>query len=84
MSPCSVSPDAAFRFTRYYEDHVGSVGQPLPGVEVRLIDVPEKDIHVGLQGEGEIIVRGDNVFRGYWNAEEQTDAGHDRRLAADR
>ncbi len=63
-----------FRFTRYYEDHVGSVGQPLPGVDVRLIDVPEKGIHVGLQGEGEVIVRGDNVFRGYWNAEEQTEA----------
>jgi long-chain acyl-CoA synthetase len=63
-----------FRLTRYYEEHVGSVGQPVPGVEVRLIDVPEKDIRVGIQGEGEVIVRGENVFQGYWRAEEQTRA----------
>jgi long-chain acyl-CoA synthetase len=63
-----------FRFSRYYEDHVGSVGQPVPGVEVRLIDVPEKDVRVGIQGEGEVIVRGENVFRGYWKADEQTRA----------
>ncbi len=61
-----------FRLTRYYESHAGSVGLPVPGVEVQLIDVPEKDIRVALQGEGEVIVRGENVFRGYWQAEEQT------------
>jgi len=61
-----------FRLTRYYEEHNGSVGKPVPGVEVRLIDVPEKDIRVSLQGEGEVIVHGENVFQGYWRAEEQT------------
>lgn len=63
-----------FRLTRYYEEHVGSVGPAVPGVEVRLVDVPEKDIHVGLQNEGEVIVRGENVFQGYWRAEEQSRA----------
>ncbi|HXH23351.1 MAG TPA: AMP-binding protein [Dehalococcoidia bacterium] len=63
-----------FRFTKYYEEHVGSVGPPIPGVEVKLIDVPDKDIRVSLQGEGEVIVRGENVFQGYWHAEEQTRA----------
>ena len=63
-----------FRLTRYYEEHAGSVGPPVPGVEVRLIDVPEKDIRVGINGEGEVIVRGENVFQGYWRAEEQTRA----------
>jgi long-chain acyl-CoA synthetase len=66
-----------FRFTRYYEQHVGSVGPPLPDVEVRLIDVPEKEIRVGVSGEGEVIVRGANVFQGYWQAEEAT---HDAKL----
>lgn len=61
-----------FKTTRYYEEHVGSVGPAIPDVEVRLIDVPEKDIRVSVSGEGEVIVRGANVFQGYWQAEEAT------------
>ncbi len=61
-----------FRFTRYYEDHLGSVGPAVPGVDVRLIDVPEKDIRVALNGEGEVIARGENIFQGYWQADDLT------------
>jgi long-chain acyl-CoA synthetase len=61
-----------FLTTRHYEDHAGSVGRPVPGVDVQLIDVPEKDIRVAVNGEGEVIVRGQNVFQGYWQAEEAT------------
>lgn len=70
----AVQPFSArkFKYTRYYENHAGSVGPALPGVEVRLIDVPEKGIRVATDGEGEVIVRGANVFRGYWQAEEAT------------
>ncbi|HEX5369723.1 MAG TPA: AMP-binding protein [Dehalococcoidia bacterium] len=63
-----------FRYSRYYERHAGSVGAPIPGVEVRLIDVPEKQISVAEGGEGEVIVRGPNVFMGYWQAEAETQA----------
>jgi long-chain acyl-CoA synthetase len=70
----AVQPFSArrFKYTKYYEDHIGSVGPALPGVEVRLIDVPEKGIRVATGGEGEVIVRGPNVFRGYWQAEDAT------------
>jgi long-chain acyl-CoA synthetase len=67
---------ARFRFTCYYEDRIGSVGPAIPGVEVRLIDVPEKGIRVGTSGEGEVIIRGSNVFRGYWDAPEATQEAH--------
>ena len=61
-----------FRYTRYYESHVGSVGPALPGVQVRLVDVPEKGISVAESGEGEVYIRGDNVFMGYWDAPVET------------
>jgi long-chain acyl-CoA synthetase len=63
-----------FRFSNYYERQIGTVGRPLPGVEVDLIDVPEKGIHVKLHGEGELIARGPNVMQGYWKAEAETKA----------
>lgn len=50
----------------------GSIGVPLPGVEVRLVDADGTDALVG--DAGEIWVRGPNVFRGYWNDAEATRA----------
>jgi long-chain acyl-CoA synthetase len=47
------------------EGHPGSIGLPLPGVEVRLVDADGTDTLVG--DPGEIWVRGPNVFAGYWN-----------------
>jgi len=42
----------------------GSVGLPLPGVSVRLVDDNDEDVLAG--DPGEIWVRGPNVFAGYW------------------
>jgi len=63
-----------FRFTRHYERLAGSVGQAIEGVEVQLVDVPEKDIRVAETGEGEMLARGENVFMGYWQADDATAA----------
>src|SRR5579862_2797593 len=49
------------------ERRPGSVGLPLPGVEVRLDGDGDED-----RGEGEIEVRGPNVFAGYWERPEAT------------
>jgi long-chain acyl-CoA synthetase len=48
----------------------GSIGRPLPGVEVRLIDDDGRDVEEG--DPGEIVVRGPNVFSGYWGDETET------------
>ncbi len=48
----------------------GSVGPPLPGVEVRLVDADDQAVLAG--DPGEILVRGPNVFAGYWGDPEAT------------
>lgn len=42
----------------------GTVGRPLPGIELRIVDVSGTDANLG--DPAEIWVRGDNVFVGYW------------------
>ncbi|HET6614674.1 MAG TPA: AMP-binding protein [Dehalococcoidia bacterium] len=63
-----------FYLSNHYEEHAGSIGQPLDGLEIALIDVPEKELYVRLHGEGELIARGENVTPGYWDAEEESRA----------
>ena len=49
----------------------GSVGQPLPGVELRIVDESGDDVELG--DSGEIVVRGPNVFQGYWRQPDETE-----------
>ena len=53
------------------ERRPGTVGFPLPGVEVRL-DGGDHDA-----GSGEILLRGPNVFPGYWRRDDATAAAFD-------
>ena len=55
----------------------GVVGMPLPGVDVRLIDPEQADagqmVDVADGAQGEIVIRGPNLFEGYWNRPEATE-----------
>ncbi|WP_454915890.1 malonate--CoA ligase [Xanthobacter sediminis] len=51
----------------------GTVGFPLPGIEVRVAD-PESGRLLGLDEIGVIEVKGPNVFKGYWRMPEKTAA----------
>ena len=44
----------------------GSVGKPFPGVELRLVDDDGVDIDPADGDPGEIWIKGDNLFSGYW------------------
>jgi long-chain acyl-CoA synthetase len=54
------------------EPKPGSIGLPLPGLELRLVDEHGEDVED--DDPGEILVRGPNVFAGYWNRPSDTDA----------
>ena len=49
----------------------GSVGRPLPGLSMRLVDDSGEDALY--DDPGEIWVRGPNVFSGYWHDEKSTE-----------
>ena len=53
-------PAAPFAATRVTDNAIGTVGQPAPGSSIRISD------------EGELQVKGPNVFRGYHNLPEKT------------
>ncbi|MDE2861056.1 MAG: long-chain-fatty-acid--CoA ligase [Chloroflexota bacterium] len=49
---------------------LGSIGKPLPDVEVRIVDEDGNDVPLGENGE--IVARGERLMKGYWNREEAT------------
>ncbi|KAJ9252000.1 hypothetical protein C8Q69DRAFT_517918 [Paecilomyces variotii] len=50
----------------------GSVGWPLPGVQIRLTDKETGEVIEGTDKDGMIEVKGDNVFLEYWRRPEAT------------
>lgn len=50
----------------------GSVGRPVATLDVRIVDDDSQDCGTGVIGE--LWVRGPNIFEGYWNNPEETEA----------
>jgi long-chain acyl-CoA synthetase len=50
----------------------GSIGYPIWGVEVKLIDPEWNDVDGGPDAVGEIAIRGHNVMKGYYNRPDAT------------
>lgn len=52
----------------------GTVGLPLPGTECRVVDPENPTVDVSAGSAGELVVRGPQVFSGYYGKPEETDA----------
>jgi long-chain acyl-CoA synthetase len=59
-------------FPNSIEKQVGSVGVPLPGIELKLIDPNGRQVPVGEVGE--IIFRGPNAMKGYYKKDVETES----------
>jgi long-chain acyl-CoA synthetase len=65
------SPVASFNHPDR-ERRPGSIGTPIHGVQMRVVDEYGRDVP---QGEvGEIVIRGHNVMKGYWRRPDETTA----------
>jgi long-chain acyl-CoA synthetase len=52
----------------------GSCGIPLPGIELKFVDLADPTREVGLGERGEMCIKGPNVMKGYWKKPEATAA----------
>src|SRR6266446_323022 len=52
------------------EDKLTSCGRPCMGIDVRVVDATGKEVETGKTGE--MVARGANIMRSYWNKPEET------------
>jgi long-chain acyl-CoA synthetase len=64
------SPVASFNHPDK-ERKIGSIGTPIEGVEMKVVDEQDNDLPTGEVGE--IVIRGHNIMKGYWRREEATE-----------
>jgi long-chain acyl-CoA synthetase len=65
------SPVASFNHPDR-ERKPGSIGTPIEGVDMKIVDDQGEDVTEG--DVGEIVIRGHNIMKGYWNRPEETAA----------
>ncbi|WP_232549761.1 long-chain-fatty-acid--CoA ligase [Propioniciclava soli] len=50
----------------------GTIGIPFPSTEMKVVDPEDPDREVACGDDGELLIRGPQVFRGYWENPEET------------
>jgi long-chain acyl-CoA synthetase len=58
------------RDDEHVEGRLFSCGRPCPGIDVQIVDEIGESVAAGAKGE--LVARGANVMRGYWNNPEET------------
>ncbi|HLY19871.1 MAG TPA: long-chain-fatty-acid--CoA ligase [Bryobacteraceae bacterium] len=77
---CPVASSARRKGTVEYADeadrlgHQAMAGWPIPGVEIRVVDLKMQDVPRDMQTVGEVVIRGDEVMDGYYKDPQGTAA----------
>lgn len=50
----------------------GTIGIPFPSTDMKVVDPEDPDVEVARGEEGELLIRGPQVFEGYWENPEET------------
>jgi long-chain acyl-CoA synthetase len=53
---------------------VGSIGLPIPGTDARIVDIDTGTREMAIGETGELVIRGPQVMKGYWNKPKETAA----------
>lgn len=64
------APGATLLDASHIKEKLGSIGRPMFHVSTRIVDEYDRDVPVG--DVGELLVRGPNVFAGYWGRPDAT------------
>ena len=51
---------------------IGSIGVPVPGTDAKVVDLADGVTEVPTGAEGELIIKGPQVMKGYWNKPDAT------------
>ncbi len=54
------------------ERKIGTVGLPIPNTDIKIVDVEDRKKEMPIGEPGEIVIRGPQIFKGYWNKPEET------------
>lgn len=54
------------------DEKLGTIGIPLPGIDLKIVDTEDATKTLAPGETGEMVIRGPNVFSTYWNRPDQT------------
>jgi len=69
----SEAPTATHCNPMFGENREGSIGLPLPDVDAAIVDLDTGTKFLDIGEEGELILRGPQVFKGYWQMPTETE-----------
>ncbi|MDJ0855865.1 MAG: long-chain fatty acid--CoA ligase [Desulfobacterales bacterium] len=66
------APIASINPTNTEQRKIGSIGFPMPGTDIKILDVETSESEMPRGEDGEVAISGPQVMKGYWNRPNET------------